>query len=179
MILWELFLAFLEIGLFSVGGGYAAIPLLQSTVVDGHAWLTLSEFSDLVTIAEMTPGPIGINAATFVGIRIAGVPGALIASLGFILPSLVIVSLLFWLYTRYRALPVLQRALQRLRPVVVALIASAGVTLLNSASLSGADGVILVLSLGAFALLRYAKWNPVLVMALCGGGYLLLYLLNL
>ena len=81
MILWELFLAFLEIGLFSVGGGYAAIPLLQSTVVDGHAWLTLSEFSDLVTIAEMTPGPIGINAATFVGIRIAGVPGALIASL--------------------------------------------------------------------------------------------------
>lgn len=178
MILWELFLAFLEIGLFSVGGGYAAIPLLQSTVVDGHAWLTLSEFSDLVTIAEMTPGPIGINAATFVGIRIAGVPGALIASLGFILPSLVIVSLLFWLYTRYRALPVLQRALQRLRPVVVALIASAGVTLLNSASLSGADGVILVLSLGAFALLRYAKWNPVLVMALCGGGYLLLHLLN-
>jgi len=176
MILWELFLAFLEIGLFSVGGGYAAIPLLQSTVVDGHAWLTLSEFSDLVTIAEMTPGPIGINAATFVGIRIAGVPGALIASLGFILPSLVIVSLLFWLYTRYRALPVLQRALQRLRPVVVALIASAGVMLLKSASFSGADGVILVLSLGAFALLRYAKWNPVLVMALCGGGYLLLHL---
>lgn len=179
MTLWELFFAFLQVGLFSVGGGYAAIPLLESTVVRSHAWLTLSEFSDLVTIAEMTPGPIGINAATFVGMRIAGLPGALIASLGFVLPSLILVSLLFWLYRKYRTLPLLQRLMKTLRPVVVALIASAGVTLLRTAvfsdaalSLSAVSWLAVVLFTGAFAAIRFGKWNPILVMALCGGLYL-------
>ncbi|MBO5500664.1 MAG: chromate transporter, partial [Clostridia bacterium] len=97
-MLAELFLSFLQVGLFSVGGGYVAIPLIQQQVVTQHGWLPMSIFNDLVTIAEMTPGPIGINAATFVGVRVGGFPGALVASLGFILPSLLIVSLLCWLY---------------------------------------------------------------------------------
>ena len=75
MIYVELFLSFLKVGLFSVGGGYAAIPLIQSQVVEGKNWITMSEFTNLVTIAEMTPGPISVNSATFVGIRIAGIPG--------------------------------------------------------------------------------------------------------
>lgn len=77
----QLFLSFLQVGLFSIGGGYAAMPLIQSEVVYGHGWLTMSEFTDLITIAEMTPGPIAVNSATFVGIRIAGVPGAIIGNL--------------------------------------------------------------------------------------------------
>ena len=82
MIYLELFLSFLQVGLFSVGGGYAAMPIIQSSVVEKYGWLTMSEFTDLITIAEMTPGPIAINSATFVGVRIAGVAGAVVATLG-------------------------------------------------------------------------------------------------
>ena len=81
-MLWQLFISFAQIGLFSVGGGYAAIPLIQEQVVTQHGWLTMSEFTDLVTIAEMTPGPLAVNAATLVGTRIAGAGGALLAPLG-------------------------------------------------------------------------------------------------
>ena len=93
MIYVELFLSFLKVGLFSVGGGYAAIPLIQSQVVEGKNWITMSEFTNLVTIAEMTPGPISVNSATFVGIRIAGIPGAFAATAGCIAPALFIVTL--------------------------------------------------------------------------------------
>ena len=92
MIYLQLFLSFLQVGMFSIGGGYAAMPLIQNQVVTSHSWLTMSEFTDLITIAEMTPGPIAVNSATFVGIRIAGIPGALIATFGCILPSCIIVS---------------------------------------------------------------------------------------
>jgi len=81
MVLLQLFLSFLQIGLFSIGGGYAAIPLIQSQTVDIHGWLTAQQFMDLATIAEMTPGPIAINGATFVGLKVAGLPGALAATL--------------------------------------------------------------------------------------------------
>ena len=94
MILLQLFLSFMQIGLFSIGGGYVAIPLIQSQTVDLHHWLTAEQFMDLATIAEMTPGPIALNGATFVGLRVAGMPGAVIATFGCILPSLFIASLL-------------------------------------------------------------------------------------
>ena len=80
-----MFLSFLQVGMFSIGGGYAAMPLIQNQVVTSHNWLTMNEFTDLITIAEMTPGPIAVNSATFVGVRIAGIPGALIATFGCIL----------------------------------------------------------------------------------------------
>ena len=87
-----LFLVFFQIGLFSVGGGYAAMPLIQSLVVESHGWLTMAEFTNLMTIAEMTPGPIAVNSATFVGMRCAGLPGALVATFGCITPSLILVT---------------------------------------------------------------------------------------
>ena len=79
MIYLQLFLSFLQIGLFSFGGGYAAMPLIQGQVVTLHGWLTMSEFTDLITISQMTPGPIAVNSATFVGMKIAGIPGAVVA----------------------------------------------------------------------------------------------------
>ena len=82
MVYIKLFLSFFQVGLFSFGGGFAALPLIQDQVVDVNKWLTLAEFTDLITISQMTPGPIAINAATFVGIRIAGVLGAIISTLG-------------------------------------------------------------------------------------------------
>ena len=87
----DLFWSFVQVGMFSIGGGYAAMPLIQSQVVAKHGWLTMGEFTDLITIAEMTPGPIAVNSATFVGIRIGGIPGAVVATAGCILPSLIIV----------------------------------------------------------------------------------------
>ena len=104
MILLQLFWSFLQIGLFSFGGGYAAMPLIQAQIVTQHGWLGMAEFTDLVTISQMTPGPIAINAATFVGLRVAGVSGALAATVGCMLPSCVLVTLLARLYLRYRKL---------------------------------------------------------------------------
>lgn len=175
MIYFQLFLSFLQVGLFSIGGGYAAMPLIQSQVVAHYGWLTLSEFTDLITIAEMTPGPIAVNSATFVGIRIAGIPGALTATFGCILPSLFIVSLLAYIYYNYKNVSALQNVLSSLRPAVVALIASAGITILllvifggKSYSFASLNWIGIVLFALAFFVLRKFKWNPILVMSLCG-----------
>lgn len=175
MIYLQLFWSFLQVGLFSIGGGYAAMPLIQAQMVEHHGWLTMSEFADLITIAEMTPGPIAVNSATFVGIRIAGVLGAIIATFGCILPSLIIVSVLAYVYYKYKGLTLLEGVLATLRAAVVALILAAGLDLLKNAVLDGehlslqsVDWVGGVLFLAAFAILRVKKWNPILVMCLCG-----------
>ena len=176
MIYFQLFLSFFQIGLFSFGGGYAAMPLIQGQVVQGHGWLSMSEFTDLITISQMTPGPIAVNSATFVGIKIAGIPGALAATFGCILPSCILVTLLAKLYLKYREMAMLQGILHSLRPAVVAMIASAGVSILVSAFWNGADVIALAdtrwVMVGIFVicliLLRKTKWNPVLVMALAG-----------
>ena len=139
MIYVQLFLSFLQVGMFSVGGGYAAIPLIQSQVVEQHGWLTMQEFTDLVTIAEMTPGPIAVNAATFVGLRIAQVSGAIVATLGCITPALFFVSLLSYIYRRYKDISLLQSVLACLRPVIVALIFGAGLSILSMAACSAAS----------------------------------------
>lgn len=129
-MIFQLFLSFLQVGLFSVGGGYAAIPLIQYQIVDVHKLMTLAEFTDLITIAEMTPGPISINSATFVGTRLAGIPGALICTLGCIIPSFFICLTLAFFYYKYRKFTGVQTVLSALRPAVVALIASAGFSIL-------------------------------------------------
>ena len=177
MIYLQLFLSFLQIGAFSFVGGYAAMPLIQSQVVDLHGWLTMKEFTDLVTIAEMTPGPIAVNSATFVGTQIAGPLGAVIATLGCILPSCIFVTALAYIYMKYRKMSMLQGILDSLRPAVVAMIAKAGLTILISAVfLSGAvkfaAGNVSVRAVIWFViavvLLRKKKMNPILVMVLCG-----------
>ena len=175
MIYLKLFFSFLKIGMFSVGGGYAAMPLIQSEVVSGHGWLSMGEFTDLITIAEMTPGPIAVNSATFVGIRIAGVPGAFAATFGCIFPSCIIVSLLAFIYRKYKNVSVLQNILAGLRPAVVALIAGAGISLLPAVAVGEAplqpanmNWVGLGLFAAALFILRKWKWNPILVMLLCG-----------
>ena len=116
MIYLELFWSFFQIGLFSIGGGYAAMPLIQDQVVDIHPWLTMTQFADIMTIAEMTPGPIAINSATFVGIQVAGILGAMIATAGCIFPFCVIVMILAYIYYRFRGLNMVQGILAGLRP---------------------------------------------------------------
>lgn len=184
MILLELYWSFLQVGMFSVGGGYAAMPLIQSIVVAPHDWITMQEFTDLITIAEMTPGPIAVNSATFVGFRIAGPLGAIFATFGCITPSLILVSLLALLYAKYQKLDLLQSVLGCLRAAVVALIASAALMILgqvafseSALSLHGVNLIGLILFACAFLLLRKFKWNPILVMSLCGAANLIVGIL--
>ena len=127
MIYWELFWSFVQVGAFCVGGGYASMPLIQEQVIQIHGWLTLQEFIDIFTISQMTPGPIGINAATFVGTKVAGVPGAIAATAGFVFPSIIIVLILAKLFFKYGDIGPIRGILNGLRPAVVALICSVGV----------------------------------------------------
>ena len=171
MIYLQLFLSYLQIGAFSFGGGYAAMSLIQAQVVDKYHWLTIGQFTDLVTIAEMTPGPIAINSATFVGTQIGGFFGALCATVGCILPSCIIVTLLANLYIKYRNVTIMQNILSTLRPVVVSMIAVAGLAILLTVFFpNGTDfsvrGTLIFLT--ALVLLRKTKLQPVTVMIGCG-----------
>lgn len=177
MVLIELLLSFIQIGLFSIGGGMAAIPLIKDQIVDIHGWMELSEFVDLITIAEMTPGPIAINAATFVGTRMAGFPGALISTFGVVLPSIIIVLILAYVFNKYSEVKILQRVLKGLRPAVIALIASAGVTILTLAlksntdlalSINNLDYLSIIIISVSLILLRKYKKNPITIIALSG-----------
>jgi len=132
-ILFKLFISFLQVGLFSVGGGYAAIPLIQNQIVNVWNLMTIEEFADLITIAEMTPGPISINSATFVGMRLAGIPGALICTFGCILMPFTICLILAYYYYKYRSFSGVQTVLGCLRPAVVSLISCAGLSILTLA----------------------------------------------
>lgn len=176
MIYLQLFLSFLQIGLFSFGGGYAAMPLIQSQVVTAHGWLSMSEFTDLITISQMTPGPIAINSATFVGIKIAGLPGALVATIGCILPSCILVTLIAGLYLKYQNVNALQSVLNSLRPAVVAMIASAGISIFvtafwgseTHAVLAETNWTLVIIFAVCILLLRKFKMNPIWVMLLAG-----------
>ena len=130
MLLLKLFFAFIQVGMFSVGGGYAAIPLIQEQIVNIYGLMTMEEFSDLITVAEMTPGPISINSATFVGMRLSGIPGVLLCSIGCIIPSFCICLTLAHFYYKYRTVSGVQVVLGSLRPAAVALIGSAGLSIL-------------------------------------------------
>ncbi|HQH63710.1 MAG TPA: chromate transporter, partial [Clostridiales bacterium] len=140
MIYLRLFWSFVQIGLFSFGGGLAVLPQIQYQAVEVRHWLTLKEFVDLVSLSEMTPGPIAINAATFVGMRQAGILGALASTFGCVLPSLVIVVILAVVYKKFKHLKGFQGALGGLRPAACALIISAGLTVLMVA-VFGIDAV--------------------------------------
>lgn len=186
MVYLQLLWSFFQIGLFSIGGGYAAMPLIQHQVVDLHPWLTMTQFADIMAIAEMTPGPIAINSATFVGIQVAGIPGALIATFGCVLPSCAIVMLLGYVYYRYKGLSMVQGVLAGLRPAVIAMIASAGLSLLilalyGSLEITGSIWNInpislLIFGVGIF-LLRHFKASPISIMLGAGAAGIILYYL--
>lgn len=184
MIFLQLFWSFFQIGLFSIGGGYAALPLIQHQVVDLHPWLNMTQFADIMTISEMTPGPIAINSATFVGIRVAGLPGAIVATLGCVFPSCVIVMLLAYVYYRFRGLNMVQGVLVGLRPAVIAMIASAGISLFLlaiygqrtlPADVASADIIALLIFAAGFFVLRKWKLSPIWVMLASGAAAVILY----
>ena len=180
-MLIKLFISFFKIGLFSFGGGYAALPLIQAEVVDMNHWLSLSEFNDLITISQMTPGPIAINSATFVGIRIAGFPGALAATFGCVLPSAIIVGTISYFYKKYSDLDAISNVLYFLRPAIISMILMAGISILRTAffdtktmTIANLDWIMFIIFIAALAAMYKLKTDPIKIMLASGLVYLLI-----
>lgn len=180
-MLIKLFISFFKIGLFSFGGGYAALALIQQEVVVENGWLAVGEFNDLITISQMTPGPIALNSATFVGQRVAGFPGSLAATMGCILPSAIIVGALSYFYKKYKDLDLMTDVLKFLRPAIVVMILIAGLDILKTAlfdvkaiEIANLDFKMLGLFIGAFIIMQKRDYDPIKVMVASGAIYLAL-----
>jgi len=171
-ILLELFITFFKIGAFSFGGGYAMLPLIEEEVIQVHNWLTSTEFIDIVAISEMTPGPIAVNSATFLGYKVAGIWGSVVATLGVVLPSFIVMSLIVHFIYKFKNSPYVDWVFKGIRPVVLGLIASAAVTVAKSAFVDIKAVLIAVL---LFYIVTFKKFNPILAIVLAGGLGVLLY----
>ena len=174
MIFLELFYTFLKIGLFSFGGGYGMLSVIQGEVVTRHGWLSASEFTDIVAISQMSPGPIGINSATYIGYKVTGtVLGSIIATIAVCLPSFILVLIVGKILLKKRDNIYIKSIFNAIRPVVVGLIASAALLLMNKENFPDYT-ISIVICLVAFLLVRYAKLHPILIVILAGvAGYLL------
>ena len=183
-MLLNLFISFFKVGLFSFGGGYAALPLIQEEVVNKNAWLGISEFNNLITISQMTPGPIAINSASFVGTRVYGLPGAIVASLGCVMPSFIIVGTISYFYNKYRKLDTMQSVLGFLRPAVVSMILAAGIDILKTAffdvkkiSFENLDISMVLLFVFILIAIRKTKIDPIFLMIISGFIYMFVHLI--
>ena len=176
-VLLQLFVSYLKIGFFGFGGGYAMLSLIHSEVVVRNAWLTNGEFSDIVTISQMTPGPIAINSATYIGYEVAGVWGSVVATVAVCLPALTIMMLITRFFLRLQHNRYVQGVVMGMRPVVVGMIASAALLLIFPHSAEGRsfiDGwswVIFLVTLLASA----RKVNPILLIVLSGIAGVVIY----
>lgn len=160
----KLFLTFFKIGAFTFGGGYAMIPLIQRETVENHKWITDEDVLEIIAIAESTPGPIAINSATFVGYRTAGFWGAFCATLGTVLPSFLIITLLSFVLQEFQNLRPVKYAFYGIRAGVLALILKALWNMYRKSPKGAAAYVIMAL---AFILAAIVKLNVILVLLLC------------
>lgn len=166
MIYLEIFLSFIYIGLCSFGGGLATLSLIQQQIVENKQWLTMTEFTDIITLSEMTPGPVAINAATFVGMKLQGVIGAVIATVGFVIPAICIVLPLAVVYKKFSETTIFQSLFAGIRPAVVGMIISAAYSII---SLAIANGIVSILILAvSFILLQTKKVSPIVIIILTG-----------
>ena len=189
MIYIKLIWSYLKIGLFGFGGGYAMLALFEREIV-GPGWITEQTFTDIVAISQMTPGPIGINSATYIGYvapgqysqafssPVFGILGSLICTLVVIIPSFMLVAYTSHLIHRHRDSDVVKGIFTGLRPVVVGLIASAALLLMNSANFGDTGYQIvwsIILCVASFAMVYWLKWHPILIICLAGVAGWLIY----
>ncbi|MBR4338025.1 MAG: chromate transporter [Bacteroidaceae bacterium] len=183
MIFLELFITFFKIGLFGFGGGLAIISLIQNEVVTKHAWMTFSEFTDIVAVSQMTPGPIGINAATYVGYTAIvnsglstswGIVGSLLATFSTLLPSFILMLIVSRFLIKYTDHPAVRAVFGILRPLVIGLIASAALMLMNEENFGNPTKsttqfiVSVVLCTASFLAINKWKVSPILVILVAG-----------
>ena len=183
MIFVELLCSFLMIGLFSFGGGYGMLSVIQGEVVTRHAWLTAAEFTDIVAVSQMTPGPIGINSATYVGYtavlnatgsEVLAVLGSLTASFAVMLPSIVLMLIVSRFFMKYSKHKNVENVFRLLRPAVVGLIASAALLLMTKENFGSPTEtplqfwVSVALFVAAFVAMKFYKVSPILILVLAG-----------
>jgi len=183
MIFLQLFITFFKIGLFGFGGGFAILSLIQNEVVTKHAWMTFSEFTDIVAVSQMTPGPIGVNAATYVGYTAVvnagysaawGVAGSLMASFSTLLPSFILMYFVSRFLMKYTDHPVVRSVFSVLRPLVIGLIASAALMLMNKENFGSPTESMpqfilsVLLCLASFLAINKWKVNPIIVILVSG-----------
>ena len=183
MIFVELLCSFLMIGLFSFGGGYGMLSVIQGEVVTHHAWLTAAEFTDIVAVSQMTPGPIGINSATYVGYtavlnatgsEVLAVLGSLTASFAVMLPSIVLMLIVSRFFMKYSKHKNVENVFRLLRPAVVGLIASAALLLMTEENFGSPTDtplqfwVSVALFVAAFVAMKFFKVSPILILLLAG-----------
>lgn len=180
MIFLQLFYTFFKIGLFGFGGGYAMISMIQGEVVTRHEWLSSNEFTDIIAISQMTPGPIGINSATYVGYsavvnagysHAVGILGSTIATVSVVLPSFILMVLISKFFLKYQKHPIIASVFEGLRPGVVGLLAAAALVLINRENFGTYNWQILtsiILFAGTFIASYRYKVNPILLIVICG-----------
>ncbi len=170
MIYAQIFWTFFKIGLFNFGGGYPMISFIQNEVVFKHVWLSGAEFTDIVAVSQMTPGPVGINMATYTGYAATGSAwGAATATLAVCLPSFFIMILLANYFLKYSKNPSVEAVFKGLRPAIIGLIAAAALVLCNHENFAGGQSIFLFVL--AFVLTARYHWHPVkliLVAGVCG-----------
>lgn len=164
----QLFLSFLKIGAFTFGGGYAMIPLIQKEVVENKKWLTDDDISDVIAIAETTPGPIAINAATFVGYKTKGIKGALAATLGVVLPSFFIIILITVAFQKYMKYEIVANAFWGIRIAVIVLMGKALITMFKQCPKNAVSYGVAVLALVLVGIFKISVFWVVLGAALIG-----------
>lgn len=179
MIYLQLLYSFIKIGLFSFGGGYAMIPLIQKEI-ESHNWLSAGQFIDIIAVAETTPGPIAVNSATFVGFKVAGFFGALISTFGVCLPTFIIVLLITKTVAKYSDNTIMKGMLYGIRPVVISLILLAAIfvgetVLFSNNSFLGFDWVSVGIIIISFIAVVKFKIHPILIIFLAGTSGALLY----
>ena len=168
--LWQLFLTFAKVGVMTFGGGYAMIPILEREIVDNHGWATNEELMDYYAVGQCTPGVIAVNTATFIGYKTAGVPGGVIATLGVVFPSVVIITLIAGLITRFADIPAVKSAFAAVRVCVCVLIFNSVLKLWKGAV---KDKAALVLFLAVFLLSVFFDISPIVFVLLCGAAGIL------
>lgn len=180
MIFLQLFYTFFKIGLFGFGGGYAMISMIQGEVVTRHEWLSSTEFTDIIAISQMTPGPIGINSATYVGYsavvnagysHVIGILGSVVATVSVVLPSFILMVLISKFFLKYQKHPIIASVFKGLRPGVVGLLAAAALVLMNGENFGTYNWQILtsiLLFAGTFIASYLYKVNPILLIVICG-----------
>ena len=167
MIYIHLFLVFLKIGLFSFGGGYAVLSLIQQEVIEKYQWVSLSEFTEIVAVSQVTPGPIGINSATFIGYKVTGNAfGSFCSTTGVVLPSIIILVLISLFLQKFKDSLTVKRIFLSLRPVVLGLVLGAGVSLLHPENF-GHPATYVVFAMVVLAGI-FTKINPILLILLSG-----------
>ncbi|MGY0375065.1 chromate transporter [Clostridium sp. JNZ J1-5] len=163
----NLFLAFLKIGMFSFGGGYAMIPFIEKEIVTNHRWIDLKTFVDIIGISQMTPGPVAINSATFVGFTVKGVLGSIAATLGVVSFSFFLVSIATHYIIKFKESKFLKAAMKGMRPALIGLIISAFISLSKvSYSIKNIKSIIIGIIIGA--LLFKTKIHPILIIVISG-----------